>query len=209
MDNIRVVISDDHDVVRAGFRGWLEMEEDIQVVGEARSGAETIDLIPRLRPDVLLQDICMPGIDGLSVIRKLKQDQSETRVLAMTGFDSKGVKAALDSGACGYLVKEEKRELIVEAIRWAARRCKGFWISPSAAEDLTRTDDALVRTELTKTELSVLRLIEHTNAQIAAKLYISERTVKNHVTSIYDKLGVHSRIEAAKWARSHGLIEGD
>lgn len=208
MSAIRVVISDDHDVVRAGFRGWLEMEEDIQVIGEARNGPETLDLVDQLKPDVLLQDIRMPGVDGLTVIRRLSELGSPTRVLAMTGFDSKGVKAALNSGACGYLVKEEKRELIVEAIRWAARRCKGFWISPSAAEDLTQTDDAVVRTELTKTELNVLRLIEHTNAQIAAQLYISERTVKNHVTSIYDKLGVHTRIEAAKWARAHRLIEG-
>jgi DNA-binding NarL/FixJ family response regulator len=208
MSTIRVVISDDHDVVRAGFRGWLEMEEDIQVVGEARNGPDTLELIDTLNPDVLLQDICMPGVDGLEVIRHLSRTGSPTRVLAMTGFDSKGVKATLDSGACGYLVKEEKRELIVEAIRWAARRCKGFWVSPSAAEDLTKADDAVIRTELTKTELAVLRLIEHTNAQIAAQLYISERTVKNHVTSIYDKLGVHSRIEAVKWARTHNLIEG-
>ena len=116
MKQIRVVIADDHDVVRAGFRDWLEREDDIVVVGEARNGKESLAQVRELTPDVLLQDIQMPGIDGLEVIRTLRGEDVATRVLAITGFTGRSARAAIESGACGYLSKEEKRELIVEAV---------------------------------------------------------------------------------------------
>src|SRR3954468_8633639 len=106
---IRVIIADDHNVVRAGFRNWLESEPDIAVVAEARNGPETIQLVKEFSPDVLLQDIQMPGMDGVEVIRTLRSECPSTRILMITGFDTKTAKVALESGACGYLTKEERR----------------------------------------------------------------------------------------------------
>lgn len=206
MKQIRVVIADDHDVVRAGFRDWLEREEDIVVVGEARNGKESLTQVRELAPDVLLQDIQMPGIDGLEVIRTLRGEEVATRVLAITGFTGRSARAAIDSGACGYLSKEEKRELIVEAVRWAASGEKGVWMSPAAVEDVTRANAAIERAQLTRAEMKLLGLIESSNAEIARALNISESTVKNHLTSIYSKLGMHMRRDVARWARTHGLL---
>lgn len=207
MKTIRVVIADDHNVVRAGFRGWLEMEPDINVVAEAQNGAEALALVRELLPDVLLQDIQVPVMDGLEVVRQIKEENLPTRVLLITGFDSKSARVALASGASGYLTKEEKREVLVEAVRWAARGEKGVWVSPSVAEDITKLDDAVAKAQLTKAEINLLRLIERPNADIARQLFISESTVKNHITNIYNKLGMHSRRDVARWAREHGMIE--
>ncbi len=203
---IVVVIADDHNVVRAGLRGWLEREEDIVVLGEARDGEEALQLVRALRPDVLLQDLQLPGLGGIDVIRQLQAEGSSTRVLAITGFDNKGARVALESGACGYLTKEEKREVIVEAVRWAAAGGKGFWISPAAAEDLTRGEAGMERAQLTRAELNLMRYIELTNVDIARQLNISESTVKNHITSIYSKLGLGNRREAVRWAQQQGII---
>jgi DNA-binding NarL/FixJ family response regulator len=209
MESIRVIIADDHNVVRAGFRNWLEAEPDIVVVAEARNGEEAIRLVKELAPDVLLQDIQMPGMDGLDVIRALSGEATSTRILVITGFDTKSARVALESGACGYLTKEEKREIIVEAVRWAARGEKGVWMSPSVAEELAQRENAVARAELTRAEINLLRLIEHSNADIARLLLISESTVKNHFNNIYNKLGLHSRREVTKWARSHGLLDAE
>ena len=207
MQTIRVIIADDHTVVRAGFRGWLEMESDIVVVAEARNGAESLELVRELQPDVLLQDIQVPVMDGLEVVRKITEEGLSTRVILITGFDSKSARVALASGACGYLTKEEKREVLVEAVRWAARGEKGVWVSPSVAEDITKLDAAMAKAQLTRAEINLLRLIELPNADIARRLFISESTVKNHITNIYNKLGMHSRRDVAKWGREHGIIE--
>jgi DNA-binding NarL/FixJ family response regulator len=207
METIRIIIADDHNVVRAGFRNWLDAEPDIDVVAEARNGAEAIRMVKELTPDVLLQDIQMPGMDGVEVIRVLKDAHVPTRILVITGFDTKSAKIAIESGACGYLTKEEKREVILEAVRWAARCEKGVWMSPSVAEDITRRENALARAELTKAEVNLLHLIELPNAEIAKKLFISESTVKNHITNIYNKLGLHSRREVLKWAQAQGLLD--
>lgn len=204
---IRVVIADDHNVVRAGLRGWLEREKDIVVLGEARDGEEALQMVRQLQPDVLLQDLQLPKLGGIEVIRRLQQDGVTTRVLAITGFDNRGARVALESGACGYLTKEEKREVIVEAVRWAAGGGKGFWISPAVAEDLTKSETEMERTQLTKAELNLLRYIELSNAEIAGQLNISESTVKNHITNIYSKLGLHNRREAVRWAQEHGVID--
>jgi len=204
---ISVVIADDHNVVRAGLRGWLEREDDIMVLGEARTGEEALQVVKQLQPDVLLQDLQLPGLPGIEVIRTLRQEGSPTRVLAITGFDNRGARFALEGGACGYLTKEEKREVIVEAVRWAAGGGRGFWVSPAVAEELTKSDAEMSRVQLTKAELNLLRYIELANANIAAALGISESTVKNHITNIYSKLGLHNRREAVRWAQEHGIID--
>lgn len=204
---IHIVIADDHDMVRAGIRGWLEMEPDLNVIGEARDGEEALRMVRSLKPDVLLQDIQMPGIDGLSVIRTLRRENLPTRVVAITGFDTKTVRAALDAGACGYLTKEEKREIIVDAVRWAADDRKGIWISPSVAGELARARAAVEEVGLTAAETNLLALIDLTNSEIAQRLCISESTVKNHITSIFSKLGVKSRRDARLWAQRNGLLE--
>lgn len=203
---IRVVIADDHNVVRAGLRGWLEHESDIVVLGEARDGEESLRMVRALKPDVLLQDLQLPGLAGIDVIRTLRQEESSTRVLAITGFDNRGARVALESGACGYLTKEERREIIVEAVRWAAAGSRGFWVSPVVAEGLTKADSEMERLQLTKAELNLLRYIESSNAEIAVTLGISESTVKNHITNIYSKLGLHNRREAVRWAQERGII---
>lgn len=203
------MIADDHDMVRSGIRGWLEMELDFVVVGEARNGDESLRMAGELKPDVLLQDLQMPGIDGLAVIRALTERGSSTRVLALTGFDRSGARIALRNGACGYLTKEENREVIVQAVRWAASRSKGVWISPAAAADLTKTEDAIAEAGLTKAEVNLLGVIECSNREIAHRLFISESTVKNHISTIYGKLGVGSRHEAVRWARAHGLLRDE
>ncbi|HVZ37689.1 MAG TPA: response regulator transcription factor [Candidatus Kapabacteria bacterium] len=207
LEKIRVVVADDHDMVRAGIRGWLEMEPDLLVVGEARNGEEAVRLVHTLKPDVLVQDIQMPGMNGLSVIRTLREEGSPTRVLAITGFDNSSVRSALESGACGYLTKEEKREVMVEAVRWAAARTKGIWISPAVAADLTQANMAVAEAALTKAEINLLGLLALSNGDIARRLHISESTVKNHITSIYSKLNVRTRREAMEWARRHGLMD--
>ena len=125
----------------------------------------------------------------------------------MTGYQKQRARAVLEAGANGFLIKEEKRERIVEAVRWAALREGGNWISPSTAAELLQTDSAIEKANLTKTELKVLGLIEKTNAEIAEKLFLSEGTIKNHVSNIYSKLGISPRIEAASWARKQGILE--
>jgi DNA-binding NarL/FixJ family response regulator len=206
-EKIRVVIADDHTMVRTGIRSWLEAEADIVVVGEAGTGKEAVRLTLELKPDVLLQDLQMPDMSGLDVIRVVRKELPTAQILALTGHDTHRVKAVLDAGCVGYLTKEERRELIIEAVRWAARRERGVWVSPSVMTDMVKTESAIKDAQLTKAELTVLRHIEHSNGEIAATLHLSEGTIKNHISSIYDKLGVKSRLEAARWAREAGVIE--
>jgi DNA-binding NarL/FixJ family response regulator len=205
---IRLVIADDHAIVRGGIRAEVERVADIVVVGEAATGVEALQLAWALRPDVLLQDLQLPDLDGLDVIRSLKSSGIPTRILAITGHGNRRVNDAMAAGADGYLTKDEPGETMIEAIRWAARGpSPGVWISPSAVEEMLRVREAIEGAGLTRTELAVLRLIGYENADIALRLHIAERTVRNHITSIYDKLGVHSRLEAIRWARRYGLAE--
>lgn len=207
---IRVMIADDHAIVRGGIRAELGRVTDIMVVGEAATGAESLRLAWVLRPDVLLQDLQMPDLDGIDVIRKLKASGSPVRILAITGHSNRRVNSAMEAGADGYLTKDEPGETIIEAIRWAARGpSPGIWISPSAVEELIHVREAIEGAGLTRTELAVLRLISYENAEIADRIHISERTVRNHITNIYDKLVVHSRLEAVRWARRYGLTDED
>jgi DNA-binding NarL/FixJ family response regulator len=210
MANIRVVLADDHPVARAGIRKFLEKEPDIQVVGEASSGEEALKLVSELAPDVLLLDMELPGMRGTEVARRLKDTSSPVRVLALSTYDNRQfILGLLASGAAGYLIKEEVPETIIEAVRGVARGEQG-WVSRQVAAKMTiwmQMDNA-GDSELTDRELEVLRLVVagKTNQEIGLALGISPRTVEKHVDSLYTKMGVSSRVEAAVSAVRDKLV---
>jgi DNA-binding NarL/FixJ family response regulator len=204
---IRVLIADDHEMVRNGIRVWLESEPDIEVVADIAQGKGIITKVEESKPDVLILDLHFPDMHGLDVIRALRSTGNTTPILVMTGYESQKARAVFEAGANGFINKEESRERVIEAVRWAAKREQGIWISPAVAQELVHTDKAIVQVDLTKSELKILSLIELSNAQIAEKLFLSEGTVKNHISNIYSKLAVSSRLEAAAWARKQGILE--
>ena len=207
MNPIRVLIADDHEMVRKGIRSWLEAETDIDVVDDIERGKDIIPKVEILKPDVLMVDLHFPDAHGLDVIRALRAKGNTTPILVMTGYEKQRAKAVLEAGANGFISKEESKERIIEAVRWAARNETGVWISPAAAQEAIQTDKAIAQADLTKTELSILSLIERSNSEIADKLFLSEGRIKNHISSIYSKLGVTSRREASTWARKQGILE--
>ncbi|MDP4200707.1 MAG: response regulator transcription factor [Bacteroidota bacterium] len=204
---VRVLIVDDHEMVRKGIKSWLDAEPDIEVVAEANRGLDVFASIRSFTPDVIVLDLHLPDKHGLDVIRELRAIGDTTPILVMTGYQKQRARAVLEAGANGFLIKEEKRERIIEAVRWAALREEGAWISPTTAAELVQTDSAIEQAHLTNMELKVLGLIEQSNAVIAEKLFLNEGTVKNHVSNIYSKLGATSRTEAASWARKQGILE--
>ena len=205
-----VVVADDQEMVRTGFRMILAAQEDVHVVGEAADGVEAISLVRRERPDVLLCDIRMPRLDGLEVTRQVAD---RTRVVVVTTFDlDEYVYEALRGGACGFLLKDSGPALLVEAVRSAV--AGDTLISPSITvrllEHLTRKGAGTrqPREALTERETDVLLLLARgrANAEIAAELFISLGTVKTHVANIQKKLGVRNRVESAAWAWETGLV---
>ncbi len=208
MNPIKVLIVDDHEMVRSGLRRWLDAEEDISVVGDVNRGGLVLDQMRRLVPDVVLLDLHLPDIPGLEVIRSVRGAGDTTPIMVMTGYERNRAQAALDAGANGFIRKDERRVLVIDAIRWAASREPGTWVSPSAVDDLRATNAAIADARLTPAELRMLALIEKPIADIAAELGITEGTVRNRISTIYVKIGVTTRIEAAAWARKHGLAGG-
>lgn len=210
--SIRVVLADDHPVVRRGIRSLLEQAPDVAVVGEASDGAEALRLVETLAPDVLLLDMEMPGLSGVDVARRLHAAEAPVRVLALSAYDDEQyIFGLLDSGAAGYLTKDEAPTTIVEAVRGVAHGEEG-WISRRAAAKIVhRRRHALeaATASLSDREREVLRLVARglSNSEIADTLFIAEGTVKNHVTHIYAKLDLRTRAEAVAWAWQHGLVE--
>src|SRR5215217_4646341 len=206
---IRVVLTDDHPVVRSGIRQLLEKTSDIVVVAEASDGAEALRLVNELSPDVLLLDMEMPGETGVQVARQLHDARSPVRILALSAYDDEQyIVGLLSSGAAGYLTKEEALETIAEAVRGVAHGEEG-WLSRRAAAQVaawTRKGPSHNH-GLTEREIEVMRLIARgwTNDQIAEALTISERTVRFHLTNVYAKLGVSTRGAAIAWAVREGL----
>ena len=211
---IRVLLADDQELVRAGFRMILAAHEDIEVVGEAGDGAEAVRLAEELRPDVTLMDVRMPVLDGIEATARIARAGGATRVLILTTFDlDEYVYRAFRCGASGFLLKNGSPERLVDAVRAAAagesllapeptRRLIERYAQAPAPGDEPRLRD------LSERELEVLRLIAAglSNAEIAQRIYLSQGTVKTHVTRILGKLGLRDRVQAAVFAYESGLV---
>lgn len=209
-ETIRILLADDHPVVRDGLAAMLSTQPDFEVVGEAGTGAEAVAQAARLRPDVVLMDLAMPALDGVEAIRRLRAAGSGARaqVLVLTAFDTdERIVGALEAGAQGYLLKGAPREEIFAAIRTVA--AGGALIPPVvAAKLLRRVREAESPDALTPREREVLELVAAglANGEIAARLAIRERTAKFHVSAILAKLGARNRTHAVRLARERGLL---
>jgi NarL family two-component system response regulator LiaR len=212
---IRLLIADDHGIVRKGIKALLATEKDMQVVGEAENGAEAVQKAATLRPDVVLMDLVMPEMDGIEATRRITAEQPETRILVLTSFaaDDK-VFPAVKAGALGYLLKDSTPDQLLEAIRQVHRGEPS--LEPSIArkvlQELSRPGQGKQTTEpLTERELDVLRLIAQgmSNKEIAAKIFVAEWTVRSHVSNILGKLHLASRTQAALYALRSGLASLD
>ena len=212
MDNreIRVILADDHPVVRTGIRTLLQQAEDIVVVAETGNGSEVFKLVEQLAPDVLLLDMEMPGLSGVEVAMRLKEEGAVVRVLALSAYDDEEyIRNLLLHGAAGYLTKEEAIEIIIDAVRGVARGEQGWFSRRAIAQlsALTRQEPAPGK-ELTNRERDVLRLVAagKTNLEIGHALGISEKTVEKHMGAMFNKLQVSSRVEAAVLAVQQGIV---
>jgi NarL family two-component system response regulator LiaR len=208
---IRVLIADDHEVVRQGLRTFLGLDPELELVGEAEDGAEAVELARRLRPDVVLMDLLMPEMDGITATQLIRRELPDTEVVAVTSvLEDASVGEALRAGAIGYLLKDTRAKELRRAIRAAA--AGQVQLSPRAAARLVREMRAPERPEsLSERETDVLRLLARgrANKEIAHDLSIAEKTVKTHVSSILGKLGLQSRTQAALYAGRIGLVTLD
>ena len=206
---IRILIADDHSVVRQGLRMFLALDPEIEIVGEAEDGAQALSRARELRPDVVLMDMLMPVMDGVAATESDPRRAARTEVIALTSvLDDNSVVGAVKAGAIGYLLKDTKAEELCRAIKAAA--AGQVQLAPQAAARLVRevrTPD-VAPTALSERETEVLQLIARgkANKEIAAELTIGEKTVKTHVSSILNKLGVQSRTQAALYAAQSGLV---
>jgi len=204
----RVLITDDHDVVRQGLRMFLSLEPDFEVVGEARNGQEALQMARELRPDVVLMDLLMPVMNGVEATEAIRKELPEVEVVALTSvLEDVSVTGAVRAGAIGYLLKDTDSDELGRAIKAAAEG--RVHLAPQAAARLmheVRTPES--PEALTERESEVLRLLAlgKANKQIASELFIEEKTVKAHVSSILRKLGVQSRTQAALYAVRTGLV---
>jgi DNA-binding NarL/FixJ family response regulator len=204
---IRLLIADDHPVVRDGLRGIFEASGEFEVVGEAANGREAVDRTAALRPDLVLMDLRMPVLDGVSAIRLLAERGVTARVLVLTTFDTDtDVVPAIEAGATGYLLKDSPPDELLRGVRAAARG--EAVLSPSVATRLVGQVRAPAREPLSQRELDILALIARgcSNREAAARLFISEATVKTHVLHIYAKLGVNDRAAAVAAGFERGLL---
>lgn len=208
MESIRLLLVDDHTVVRQGLKMVLGLEPGIEVVGEAGNGQEALELIPSLQPQVVLMDLLMPVMDGVTAIRAIKQQYPDIEVVALTSvLEDRLVIDAVEAGAAGYQLKETGPEDLIDAIRAAA---KGeVRLHPKAQKRLlkeVRTPD--MRESLTERETETLRLVARglSNKDIAKEMDVSEVTIKTHVSSVLSKLNLSSRTQAALFALKEGLV---
>ncbi|MCS5522996.1 response regulator transcription factor [Curtobacterium flaccumfaciens pv. oortii] len=226
--DLTIVLADDQELVRAGFRVILESEPGFRVVGEAADGAGAVEAVQQLRPDVVCLDVQMPGVDGLEAARRIAALPDPPAVLILTTFDSDdALFQALEAGASGFLLKNASPERLIDAVRTVAagdallapdvtrrvisRATASAAAQPSAttttATPSTTGEDALAAAGLTERETEVLRLLARglSNAEIAAELYVGDATVKTHVSNVLQKLALRDRIQAVVWAFEHGV----
>ncbi len=211
---IRILIADDYHFYRYGLRVFLEEHDDLHVVGEGGSSEDTLSLAETLKPDVLLLDLDLPPEGGLHVLREINARLPEVRVIILTGLDDETCLAdAIESGACGYVLKDAEPPLILSAVRSVGKG--GTWLQREMTgklfEEFTRLTQARREAPdrlLTAREVEVLSLLAqgHRNAAIADKLFISERTVKVHITNLFRKLGLSDRVQATRYAIRHRLV---
>jgi len=204
---IRILIVDDHPVVRDGLRGMFANEDDFEVVGEAENGRDAVNRALAFQPDVILMDLRMPEMDGVSAIRLLADKAVEARVLVLTTYDTDSdVLPAIEAGATGFLLKDAPRDELFRAVRAAAGG--EAVLSPSVAARLIDQVRQPNKETVTERELEVLRLVASgsTNREVAERLFISEATVKTHLLHIYGKLGVNDRAAAVGEAFERGLL---
>lgn len=206
---IRVMLVDDHTMVRRGLAAFLKVFDDLQLAGEAESGREAIQLCADILPDVILMDMVMPDMDGAAATRAIRQQFPHVQVIALTSFkEGDLVKNALEAGAIGYLLKDISADELVRAIR--AAHAGRATLSPEAAQSLVETANqpAVPGQDLTERELEVLALMVEglNNTQIAGRLTVSSSTIKSHVSNILSKLGVASRTEAVTLALRNHII---
>ena len=211
---IRVLIVDDHSVVRMGLRVFFDLQDDIEVVGEAADGSEGVAMARRLEPDVVLMDLLMPNMDGVTAIGRIKADRPETEIVTMTSFiEEDQVTAALEAGASGYVLKDAEAEEVASAVR--AAFAGEVHLDPAVARLLAQRMRSRKSGEgepiepLTEREKDVVRLLGQgmSNKDIGAALFITERTARTYVSNILGKLGLASRTQAALWAVEHKLAE--
>ncbi len=214
---IRILIADDHPVVREGLTKLLDAENEFKVVGQAADGLEALECVRRLRPDVLVLDLSMPRSSGMDVLRELSKTEPSCRVIVMAAALERGqIIDALQLGARGVILKDAATALLFKGIRTVV--AGQFWIGRDSISDLIgylrqgQVTEAQPRTQkfgLTRRELQVLGVVVagYTNKEIAARFSLSEDTVKHHLTNIFDKLGVSSRLELALFAINHHLVD--
>jgi DNA-binding NarL/FixJ family response regulator len=203
---IRVIIVDDHAVVRQGLAGLIDSASDMAVVATAVDGGAAFELVKAHEPDVVLMDLQMPTVDGVEATRLITAEVEGCQVLVLTSFsDTERIVAALDAGAVGYLLKDTEPEEVLDGVRAVARGESP--IHPRAARQLLRARSSRPRPELSRREREVLGLVVDglANKQIARRLGITERTVKAHLTAAFQRIGVSDRTQAALWAQRHGL----
>jgi NarL family two-component system response regulator YdfI len=211
---IRILIADDHLIVREGLRLIMDTEPGFELVGEASDGAEAVELAGELQPDVILMDLRMPRVDGLTAIKRLQVDQPQSAIVILTTFnEDELMRQGLQAGARGYLLKDTDRKTLFNTIRAAARG--ETLLQPEVVQKLLSDPDKQrkpappkIQTDLTEREVEVLTSVARgqTSKEIAYHLGITERTVKAHLTSIYNKLGVDSRAAAVSEAMKQGLL---
>lgn len=211
---IRVLLVDDHEMVRIGLAAVLDTEDGIEIVGEAGNGMDGLRLAKAYKPDVVLMDLVMEGMDGIETTRKLLEEQPECRVIVLTSFlDDEKMYPVIEAGAFSYLLKTSRASEIADAIR-AAARGQSVLESQVASKMMNRfrkpaQAEAQPHEELTEREMEVLQLLAQgkSNQEIADELFIGIKTVKYHMTNLFGKLGVEDRTQAAIYAHRHGLAE--
>ena len=212
-EKIRVLLVDDHAVVRMGLKTFFDLQDDIEVVGEASDGSEAVAVARRLTPDVILMDLLMPNMDGLTAIGRIKGELPETEIVAVTSFiEEDKVTAALEAGASGYLLKDAEAEEVAAAVRAAYAgevhldAAVARLLAQRMRERKTKPDPV---EPLTEREREVLALLGHgmSNREIGAALFITERTARTYVSNILGKLGLSSRTQAALYAVEHRIAE--